>query len=692
MERQLQLGQLLLKTHATASVISCGTWVTAESNLDFMQDYRRTHFVVYVCRFVEELEEYLGISGDGQMRQRIHKIHAIYRQISNYEFFNLPDQWRSNSQDSAAEKNLRTILPHRLTSRNKVRALQDAQISLAKFLESILGHHNASPLSTTIFPTLHPCLPQYRTYTNAMCISLESLGRGDVQIDQIPRGADAIELILDSQIPQAKFISISSSVGQFVAEVRRFLAIPVIYHIKPGPRKTENWASYIEALRQGLRFAPDYLTVYLRPPNTEMQSLVLERGCTTIIGHCDIGVCRPSFWKGPGPLRLHTSAQRLGCGIVRMVKAFEDLSDNFACLATINSERLHPNSIPIIAYNIGDTTQISLAFNQILSPVSPMMQPRETLNEKATTEMLLPDRWKMLRSLKVIDELRFCVLGSTVEVSIMPAIYNAAFQSVGLPHHYEPIQVQSLDRVSELLRSRWFGGASISLPFKGDIVDLVDELSPSARLIGAINTIVPLREPKREDIIFHTGPTRHQAMPFEKLRGDNTDWMGICACVSRYISPANAINENTSALVIGSGGLARAAIYSLLYLGVRTIFIWNREIQHAHDLAEHYSKSFYEYTHHEAHDSSQLFPAKTFKRLQFAVCGSIENKLPAGFTHPSIIISTIPASDFTIPGHWMESPNGGIIVEVSQFEPPPPFPQMTTWNLTPHFSVCVSFN
>jgi len=112
-----------------------------------------------------------------------------------------------------------------------------------------------------------------------------------------------------------------------------------------------------------------------------------------------------------------------------------------------------------------------------------------------------------------------------------------------------------------------FGGASISLPFKQDVIKLLDFLSASARMIGAVNTILPVRGLKPGVEPLHKAYRNDQG-PVDALYGDNTDWIGLRTCISRNLSTANAVSARTTGLVIGSGGMARAAIYAMTQLKV----------------------------------------------------------------------------------------------------------------------------
>ena len=90
------------------------------------------------------------------------------------------------------------------------------------------------------------------------------------------------------------------------------------------------------------------------------------------------------------------------------------------------------------------------------------------------------------------------------------------------------------------------------------MIPLLDTLSHAGRIIGAINTVVPVTKADGEI----------------ELYGDNTDWIGI----QRAILGRSIRKWTTSdvGLIIGAGGTARAAIYALHQLGLGKILIYNR--------------------------------------------------------------------------------------------------------------------
>ncbi|RFU80170.1 quinate pathway repressor [Trichoderma arundinaceum] len=676
--KELETTRTLLMRYDKGCVIACGPQIAAEQLRGFMTEYRKTHAVIYVTRSVDDIENYLGVKERGKMQQWMKNIQGNYHQVSNFEFFNLPERWDEQEQQSPALKRLQYILSHRLVSQRKVHALQGTQTALARFLAVALGY-NASSLSHDIFPTIYPSLPERRVYSNSMRISVTALATEKMTIGEIPAGADVVEMVLDARDPRCSAAMASGMVGRFMAEIRRFLAVPIVYDVCMANKDINDWPLYFGMLYDGLRLAPEYLTVDLDATSEDIQQLTLRRGCTTILGNQDTTVAKSDFWLSSEPLVQYNRAAQLGCGVVRLTKPCHTTGDNFSCLTFIEKVKALPDGIPVIAYNTGDKENTQI----------------EDVLPRPTT-LSIRERWGSLFDMHILHHLEFFLVGS-VKNSLSPAMHNAAFQILGMPHVYNTHEAKDLEELCVLLSRPNFGGASVSLPLKKDVLTLIQRLSPSAELIGASNTILPVRGWK-EDLV-PSDPRckeyRHRAGPVTMLYGDNTDWIGICACLSRSISPANSVNHETTGLVIGAGGMARAAVYCLLYLGVRNICIFNRTVSRAQAVRKHYEQVFGKFSQSKSQCSPQTTESAQSTGLRITVLESIDIPWPSNFCQPNIVICAIKAYDnhlpatrpFTMPPAWMKSPTGGVIVELAYHTPETPLMRQLREGSYPGWSV-----
>jgi shikimate dehydrogenase len=150
------------------------------------------------------------------------------------------------------------------------------------------------------------------------------------------------------------------------------------------------------------------------------------------------------------------------------------------------------------------------------------------------------------------------ILGWPVEHSRSPAMQSAAFRARGLDASYVCFSVHP-DDVGDAVRGlKALGvrGANVTVPHKEAVIRWLDDVTPEARAIGAVNTIV------RE---------------IDRLVGHNTDASGF----TRSLDEADVELEGARAVVLGAGGAARAAIVGLAARGVRNIVVAARRAEQA---------------------------------------------------------------------------------------------------------------
>ena len=146
------------------------------------------------------------------------------------------------------------------------------------------------------------------------------------------------------------------------------------------------------------------------------------------------------------------------------------------------------------------------------------------------------------------------IIGDPVEHSLSPAMHNAAFAALGINGVYVPMRPQTLVEGFHGLQTLGFKGVSVTVPFKVGIMDLVDEVDPVARQIGAVNTLA-----------FDPG----SGNPSRSI-GLNTDWLGANQALSEEFTL-----QGSSVLIVGAGGAARAVGFGLVQAGA-LIMLTNR--------------------------------------------------------------------------------------------------------------------
>jgi shikimate dehydrogenase len=154
-----------------------------------------------------------------------------------------------------------------------------------------------------------------------------------------------------------------------------------------------------------------------------------------------------------------------------------------------------------------------------------------------------------------VSPLRFAVIGDPIAHSKSPLMHRAALAALGLPHTYEARRTTTgeLAAVLQDLRLGVFAGLNVTIPHKTSVLALVDEVHESARRTGAANTLVRGAGGR---VVAH-----------------NTDVPALRAELSALLPAGSSPSfwSATRALVLGSGGAARAAVVALEALGVRDV-------------------------------------------------------------------------------------------------------------------------
>jgi len=247
-------------------------------------------------------------------------------------------------------------------------------------------------------------------------------------------------------------------------------------------------------------------------------------------------------------------------------------------------------------------------FNRFMTPVS---HPR--LPFKAAPGRL--SAAEIRRSLAVIGEIRpkkFALFGKPIAASRSPALHNTLFGIAGLPHNYTCLETDRAQDVKDFIRSPDFGGASVTSPLKLDIIPLIDELLNEAEVIGAVNTIVPAEA--------ENGTIR--------LIGRNTDWQGIICCL--HEAGAYGGEGDSSALVVGGGGTARAAIYALHSIGYSPVYLLRRLPEKIENMASTFPNGF---------DIRILTNATEVERVPRVMVGTIPGDKPIDASMREVLYS-----------------------------------------------------
>jgi len=151
--------------------------------------------------------------------------------------------------------------------------------------------------------------------------------------------------------------------------------------------------------------------------------------------------------------------------------------------------------------------------------------------------------------------------GSTYRTSKMYAVYNAAFQALGLNYVYVPFVVQDLQKAVEGIRHLGIAAVGVTIPYKIAIIPYLDELDAESRLVGAVAAV-----------LNRNG----------RLIGSTTDGQGAL----RALQDKTDV-KGKRVLLLGAGGAARAIAFALQQAGAH-VTVLNRieEIQMAQSLGQ----------------------------------------------------------------------------------------------------------
>src|SRR5713226_5858406 len=144
------------------------------------------------------------------------------------------------------------------------------------------------------------------------------------------------------------------------------------------------------------------------------------------------------------------------------------------------------------------------------------------------------------------------LIGMGIQPSRMPALHEREGAAQGLTYIFR-LGVEALPELLVAARRFAFTGLNVTHPCKQAIIPLLDELSPHARALGAVNTVVFAAD--------------------GRLVGHNTDWSGFAESFRRELADV----PRQRVVLLGAGGAGAAVAHALLTLGVGELSIIDTE-------------------------------------------------------------------------------------------------------------------
>ena len=147
---------------------------------------------------------------------------------------------------------------------------------------------------------------------------------------------------------------------------------------------------------------------------------------------------------------------------------------------------------------------------------------------------------------------KYGLIGYPLGHSFSRNYFNEKFRNECIDAEYDNFEIPSIENFKEVLETTPnLRGLNVTIPYKEEVIRYLDELSPEARAIGAVNVIR----------VTHKGSKT-------VLKGFNSDVIGFTRSIESMLEPLHR-----KALILGTGGAAKAVDYGLKSLGLGTLFV-----------------------------------------------------------------------------------------------------------------------
>ncbi|KZZ93202.1 Pentafunctional AroM protein [Ascosphaera apis ARSEF 7405] len=436
------------------------------------------------------------------------------------------------------------------------------------------------------------------------------------RLEDVCEGSDAVELRVDllvdpnsqNDIPSVDYVAKQMSL------LRSRAPLPIVYTIRTksqgGKFPDDAYDAAFDLYELAIRSGAEFIDLEITWPQDLLQKVVEMKGFSKIIASHHDPRGELSFANSSW-IPFYNRALQIG-DIIKLVGVAKSLDDNTS-IAKFKHWAQEAHDVPVIAINMGDKGQLSRILNSFMTPVSHPALPFKAAPGQLSAKQIR-------QGLSLIGEIktkRFAVAGKPIMASRSPALHNAMFERLGLPHLYGIFETDDVNNLKEFIHAEDFGGASITIPLKLDIMPLLDEIAPEAEVIGAVNTIVPVS----------TG-----AGSKPRLVGRNTDWSGMVTCLRKggAFTASDSSDSRQSGLVIGGGGTARAAIYALHQMGYAPIYVVGRTQSKVDDMIKSFPASY---------DIRSLQDAEKAEALPTVAIGTVPANSPIDPTMREILCS-----------------------------------------------------
>eukprot|EP00658_Telonema_sp_P-2_P000023 TRINITY_DN10005_c0_g1_i2.p1 TRINITY_DN10005_c0_g1~~TRINITY_DN10005_c0_g1_i2.p1 ORF type:complete len:516 (-),score=105.26 TRINITY_DN10005_c0_g1_i2:389-1936(-) len=346
------------------------------------------------------------------------------------------------------------------------------------------------------------------------------------------------------------------------ARMRRSCPLPVIFTVRTqsqGGAFPDNQLEYFQMTELAIRLGFQWVDLESHWEPTKLAEFLVNTGYTKVIGS-------HHFKNSNGGTAEQLAAQFRHCahgGLVDMVKVVimaQTLDDTLKLVSVSRVLELPERQrktgadgqMGVIALAMGAAGVTSRILNEHFTPVShPILGVTAAPGQIPLAEIHTARR---IINVHQVPTRRFYVFGVPGSEGICApgCFFSAGFEFCHLLHSAEECNTDSIQELTHVLEDEGFGGAAVGAPLHTQLWDMLESCSEPARAIGALNTLL-----KRQDGGLH---------------GDNTEWVAILKSVQagleqRRLAGLQQLGTRPRALVVGTGSIARAAVYALLKLG-----------------------------------------------------------------------------------------------------------------------------
>ena len=360
-------------------------------------------------------------------------------------------------------------------------------------------------------------------------------------------------------------------------------ALPIVYTVRTAhqagtwPDDESGIERMFDLLDLGLRSGAEVLDVESAWDATLTDKLLSdaeEKYTSLILGSHHVVGTQVSVDDAVGLYRQCRMNDRAhGAKVVLSIDSNENDEDQLAYVAAKKASKLDEPRIPNIGLILGEAGSYSRIINPRFTPVTHECLPAKAAPGQLTAAEIMAGR--LLTALVPAE--RYAILGHNIAYSVSPQMQGSAFAAVKLPHTYSRADVETVEEFVEgpIWNDENFGGCSVTIPHKRNVIEHLDVLTDAAREIGSVNTVIVKKDKRGTRVLI----------------GENTDWRGIYNPLKRRLGDDDeGVGDGTNkkyALILGGGGTARAAAYAARQLGLERIY-FNRTPEKAADLAKEF--------------------------------------------------------------------------------------------------------